>query len=74
MSRKNAKLAKITDLQGHQPAIILTKKDCDTIADSLFQSNKNNLNPVIGLYWYFKNLSMIRKGNNTGKELRPYCK
>lgn len=40
MSRKNAKLAKIKDLQCHQPDIVLTKKDCDTIAEALWVAHK----------------------------------
>jgi len=42
MSRKNAKLAKIIDLQCHQPDIILTKKDCDIIAEALWVAHKDN--------------------------------
>lgn len=72
MSRKNAKLAIITDLQGHQPQIILTKKDCDTIAKSLWDTHTSNPKEIAGLYWYLKDLSKIRKGNCVGKELRTY--
>lgn len=38
MSRAKAKLAVIHDLQGRQSDIILTKKDCDMIADALIKS------------------------------------
>lgn len=65
MSRKNAKLAKIIDLQCHQPTIILTKKDCDTIAEALLVAHKDNPKKIQGLYWYFRDLSKIRKGSRT---------
>lgn len=74
MSRKNAKLAIIKDLQCHQPDIILTKKDCDTIAEALLVAHKDNPKEIQSLYWYFKDLSKIRKGNGVGRELRLYCK
>lgn len=63
MSRKNAKLARITDLQCHQPDVILTKKDCDMIANALCIAHKDNFEEIQGLYWYFRDLSIIRKGN-----------
>ena len=74
MSRKNAKLAKIKDLQCHQPDIVLTKKDCDTIAEALWVAHKDNPKEILGLYYYFKDLSKIRKGSGVGRELRPYYK
>jgi hypothetical protein len=70
MSRKNAKLAKITDLQCHQPTIILTKKDCDMIAEALWISHKDNPKEILSLYWYFKDLSKIRKGSGVSRKLR----
>lgn len=73
MSRKNAKLARIIDLQRHQPDIILTKKDCDTIAEALLVAHKDNPKEILGLYYYLKDLSNIRKGRCEGRELRPYC-
>ena len=74
MSRKNAKLAKIIDLQCHQPDIILTKKDCDIIAEALWVAHKDNPKEILGLYYYLKDLSNIRKGRGVGRELRPYPK
>lgn len=74
MSRKNAKLAKIIDLQCHQPTIILTKKDCDTIAEALWTVHKDNPKEILELYYYLKDLSKIRKGKYVGRELRLYCK
>ena len=74
MSRKNAKLAKIIDLQCHQPSITLTKKDCDIIAKALWIAHKDNPKEILNLYWYLKDLSKIRKGNGRGRELRLRCK
>jgi len=74
MSRKNAKLARITDLQCHQPDIILTKKACDTIAEALWTLHKDNPKEILDLYWYFRDLSKIRKGKSVGRELRLYYK
>lgn len=37
MSRAKAKLAIVHDLQSKQNDIILTKKDCDIIADTLLE-------------------------------------
>ena len=74
MSRKNAKLAIIKDLQCHQPTIILTKKDCDTIAEALLIAHKDNPKEILGLYYYLKDLSKIRKGSSVGRELRLYYK
>ena len=56
MSRAKAKLAVIHDLQGKQPDIILTKKDCDIIADALIKS-KIEFDKIKGLYFYLKDLS-----------------
>lgn len=72
MSRKNVKLAKIIDLQCHQPSITLTKKDCDTIAEALWIAHKDNPKEILELYYYLKDLSKIRKGNYVGRELRCY--
>ena len=74
MSRKDAKLARIIDLQCHQPDIILTKKYCDTIAKALLVVHKDNPKEILGLYYYLKDLSNIRKGSGVGRELRLYCK
>ena len=62
MSRKNAKLARIIDLQCHQPSITLIKKDCDIIAEALWIAHKDNPKEILGLYYYLKDLSKIRKG------------
>ena len=56
MSRAKAKLAVIHDLQGKQPGIILTKKDCDIIADALIKS-QIEFDKIKGLYCYLKDLS-----------------
>ena len=56
MSRAKAKLAVIHDLQGKQPDIILTKKDCDTIADALIKS-QIEFDKIKCLYCYLKDLS-----------------
>lgn len=56
MSRAKAKLAVIHDLQGKQPDIILTKKDCDTIADALIKS-QIEFDKIKVLYCYLKDLS-----------------
>ena len=74
MSRKNAKLAKIIDLQCRQPDIILTKKDCDTIAEALWVAHKDNPKEILDLYWYLKDLSDIRKGSGRNRKLRLYYK
>lgn len=74
MSRKKAKLARIIDLQCHQPNITLTKKDCDMIAEALWIAHKDNPKEILSLYWYFKDLSKIRKGSGVGRELRLYYK
>lgn len=63
MSRKNAKLAIIKDLQCHQSDIILTKKDCDMIAEALWTAYKDNPKEILSLYWYFKDLSKIKKAD-----------
>lgn len=58
MSRAKAKLAVLHDLQGKQSDIILTKKDCDTIADALVKS-QIDFDKVKDLYSYLKRLSSI---------------
>ena len=66
MSRKNAKLAVIHDLQS-QGDIILTKKDCDMIADALMNTYdiksadlNRQMRGIRDLYYYLKGLSRIR--------------
>ncbi len=57
MSRAKAKLALMHDLQSRQCDVILTKKDCDLIADALLKANE--FAEVKQLYMWFKNLSKI---------------
>lgn len=57
MSRAKAKLAIIHDLQSKQPDVILTKKDCDMIAESLY--SKYEWDDIRYMYYYFKNLSKL---------------
>lgn len=57
MSRAKAKLAIIKDLQCKKDDVILTKKDCDMIANALFE--KYSWNEIRDMYWYFKNLSKL---------------
>lgn len=57
MSRAKAKLALIHDLQSKQCDVILTKKDCDMIAEAL---QKTYAWPRISqMYYWFKNLSRL---------------
>lgn len=57
MSRAKAKLCKIHDLQGRLSDCILTKKDCDMIADAL--QNTYHFREIKDLYFYFKDLGHI---------------
>lgn len=57
MSRAKAKLVLIHDLQSKQCVVILTKKDCDMIAEAL---QKTYACPRISqMYYWFKNLSRL---------------
>lgn len=58
MSRKKAKLAKITDLQCRLGTITLTKQDCDMIAKGL--ENTYPFNEIKELYYYFKKLGYVK--------------
>ena len=55
MSRAKAKLALMHDLQSRQCDVILTKKDCDMIADALLKTY--GYSEVMQLYRWFKHLS-----------------
>lgn len=57
MSRAKAKLAMMHDLQSRQCDVILTKKDCDMIADALLE--KYEFDKVKRMYYWFKNLSKL---------------
>ena len=57
MSRAKAKLAIVHDLQGKQSDIILTKKDCDMIADTLLE--KYGYSEVKQMYLFFKRLGQL---------------
>ena len=57
MSRAKAKLAIIKDLQCKEPTIILTKKDCDMIADALL--NTYEFPKISNMYLYFKRLGRL---------------
>ena len=53
MSRKNARLLRLTDLQGKNPDYILTKGDCDLICDALLKYN--DWKKTRTLFYAFKN-------------------
>lgn len=57
MSRAKAKLAVIHDLQSRQNDFILTKKDCDMIADALLKNCE--FDKVKRLYHWLINLSKL---------------
>lgn len=57
MSRKNAKLCRIHDLQNRKSDIILTKKDCDMIANALCQTY--DIKEIESLYYYFIDLGRL---------------
>ena len=66
MSRKNAKICKVHDLQSRYSDIILTKKDCDLICKALvetFIANKDRKDKLVieatTLERYFKELTRI---------------
>ena len=52
-------MARIHDLQCRYSDITLTKKDCDMICKAL--ENTYTFKEIKNLYWYFKNLTYIRK-------------
>lgn len=64
MSRNKAKLAKIHDLQNRLADIILTKKDCDKIANAL--ENTYPFEEIKDLYYYFKKLGYEHLIKNRG--------
>lgn len=57
MSRAKAKLAIVHDLQSREPDIILTKKDCDMIANALCKTY--DLKKISQMYFYFKRLGHL---------------
>lgn len=57
MSRAKAKLALIHDLQSKQCDMILTKKDCDMIAEALKETYA--WPRIRQMYYWFKNLSRL---------------
>jgi len=57
MSRAKAKLAIVHDLQNKQQDVILTKKDCDRIADALWE--KYGYSEIKQLYLFFKGLGKL---------------
>jgi hypothetical protein len=64
MSRKNAKLAVLHDLQSRQSDVILTKKNCDMIAKAIMSTYDINsaeltreMQGMQKLYYYLKGLS-----------------
>lgn len=67
MSRKNAKICQIHDLQGRHSDVILEKGDCDLIAEALLSTYVNNnkdsedadRKSAIQLADYFKGLARI---------------
>ncbi len=68
MSRKNAKMCKIHDLQNRYPDVILTKKDCDMITKALYSTYVDNKNRndkdfqlAFELARYFKELTYKHK-------------
>ena len=59
MSRAKAKLAIVHDLQCKQPDWILTKKDCDMIANALVETYGLK-DPVLRrFYYYLKDLERL---------------
>lgn len=59
MSRAKAKLAIIHDLQGKQNDVVLTKKDCDMIADALLAKYTLDDIEAKNMYFYFKDLGKL---------------
>ena len=57
MSRAKAKLAIVHDLQSRQNDVILTKKDCDMIADALLE--KYGYSEINQIYSFFKRLGRL---------------
>ena len=57
MSRAKAKLAILHDLQSREPDWILTKKDCDMIADALYKTYE--FPKISRLYFHLKRLSRL---------------
>lgn len=57
MSRAKAKLALVHDLQSREPDIILTKKDCDMIANALCKTY--DFKEISQMYFYFKHLGHL---------------
>lgn len=57
MSRAKAKLATIHDLQCKECDVILTKKDCDMIADALLKTY--DFPKISKMYLYFKRLGRL---------------
>lgn len=57
MSRAKAKLAIVHDLQNKQSDVILTKKDCDMIAEALYE--KYGYERVKQMYLFFKRLGQL---------------
>lgn len=57
MSRAKAKLAVIHDLQCKECDVILTKKDCDMIADALLKTY--DFQKISQMYLYFKRLGRL---------------
>lgn len=57
MSRANKKLAKLSDLQCRLSDVILTKKDCDMIANALAKTYE--FEDIKDLYYHFIKLGHI---------------
>ena len=57
MSRAKAKLALIHDFQSKQCDVILTKKDCDMIAEALKETYA--WPQIRQMYYWYKNLSKL---------------
>ena len=59
MSRAKAKLVLMRDLQCKQPDWVLTKKDCDMIANALFETYGLKDPVLFRFYNYLKSLSRL---------------
>ena len=62
MSRAKAKLVIMHDLQCKQPDWVLTKKDCDMIANALVKTYGLKDPVILRFYNYLKNLGRITYG------------
>ena len=59
MSRAKAKLAIVHDLQCKQPDLVLTKKDCDMIANALAETYGLKEPVLRRFYYYLKDLGRL---------------